>query len=267
MFTTKAAQRLCGLALAGLLTLWSQDYRATITGQVTDPSGSVIPRATVRLTSAATGQVTEVQTNDNGNYSLPYLDPGNYTLEVTASGFQTARRTNIALRVAQSLNLGIAMQVGEMSQQVTVEAQPNQVETASADRGLAFDPVKTQQYPLNGRQEYMLLALTPGVIFTQEQFGASGFSGTRGWDTNNGYKINGGRPGTSIFLLNGAPITDKDGNWEISPNIEAVQEFKVMTNVYDAQYGRMAGGVVNTTIKSGSNAWHGDVFDYFRNSV
>ena len=96
----------------------------------------------------------------------------------------------------------------------------------------------------------MLLALTPGVIFTQEQFGASGFSGTRGWDTNNGYKINGGRPGTSIFLLNGAPITDKDGNWEISPNIEAVQEFKVMTNVYDAQYGRMAGGVVNTTSRA-----------------
>jgi len=132
---------------------------------------------------------------------------------------------------------------------------------------LNFDPLKTQEYPLNGRQTYMLLALTPGVIFAQEAFGATGFSGTRGWDVNNEYMINGGRNGTSQFLLNGAPISDKDGNWQLAPNVEAVQEFKVMTNTYDAQYGRFTGGVVNTTLKSGTNGWHGDVFEYFRNKV
>lgn len=250
----------CSLSLA-------QDFRATITGQVTDPSGAAIPNATVKATNSATNEVKQVKTNVSGVYTIPYLNPGDYTVQISANGFETARRSNVALRVAQTLSLPIVMTVGEMAQEVTVTAEQNTVDTANADRGLAFDPVKTQQYPLNGRQEYMLLALTPGVLFTQEQFGASGFSGTRAWDANNSYKINGGRPGTSIFLLNGAPINDYNGTWMISPNIESVQEFKVMTNVYDAQYGRMAGGVVNTTIKSGSNEWHGDVFDYFRNSV
>jgi hypothetical protein len=104
-------------------------------------------------------------------------------------------------------------------------------------------------------------------MFTQEAFGPGGFSGTRGWDVNNAYKINGARTGQNLFLLNGAPISDKDGNWQLAPNVEAVQEFKVMTNTYDASYGRFGGGVVNTTIKGGGNSWHGDVFDYFRNAV
>ena len=250
----------CSLALA-------QDFRATITGQVTDSSGAAIPDATVKVTSAATNELKQAKTNASGVYTIPYLNPGDYTVQISADGFETARRNNVALRVAQTFNLPVVMTVGQMAQEVTVTAEQNTVDTANADRGLVFDPVKTQQYPLNGRQEYMLLALTPGVLFTQEQFGASGFSGTRAWDANNSYKINGGRPGTSIFLLNGAPINDLNGTWMISPNIESVQEFKVMTNVYDAQYGRMAGGVVNTTIKSGSNEWHGDVFEYFRNSV
>jgi hypothetical protein len=249
-----------GLALA-------QDFRATVSGQVTDQSGASMPNAVVKITNTATNTSKQAITNGSGLYTLPYLDPGNYQLEISATGFKTTKRTNLTLSVAQKLNLPISMQIGEMSAQVTVSAEPVQVNTEDADRGLVFDPVKTQQYPLNGRQEYMLLSLTPGVVFTQGQFGAGGFSGTRGWDVNNEYKINGGRPGTSIFLLNGAPINDNSGTWQLSPNIEAVQEFKVMTNVYDTAYGRMAGGVVNTTIKSGTNAWHGDGFDYWRNSI
>jgi hypothetical protein len=194
----------CGFA-------FGQDFRATLTGQITDPSGAAIPNATVKLTNNATNEVKQVTTNARGAYTIPYLNPGDYTVEVTATGFQAAKRTDVVLRVAQTLNLPIHLALGQMSQEVTVTAQQNTVETENADRGLVFDPVKTQEYPLNGRQEYMLLALTPGVLFTQEQFGASGFSGTRGWDANNSYKINGGRPGTSIFLLNGAPINDYGG--------------------------------------------------------
>jgi hypothetical protein len=265
----RGALRCCFSFLLGLVSVvaFGQDFRATVTGQVTDASGAVIPDATVKITSQANNSVKQATTNSSGNYTLPYLDPGNYTVEVTATGFQGLRQSNIVLQVAQTLNLPLSMRVGNMSEQVTVTAAPIEVDTVSADRGLVFDPVKTQQYPLNGRQEYMLLALTPGVVFTTHQFGPGGNSGTRGWDATNAYKINGGRPGTSIFLLNGAPINDNSGTWHISPNIEGVQEFKVMTNVYDAQYGRMGGGVVNTTMKSGSNAWHGDVFDYWRNSV
>jgi len=245
----------------------AQDYRATILGQVTDPSGSAIPNATVKATRVDTNTTTEVKASANGIYTIPFLNPGTYTVEASAAGFTTLKRENITLLTADKLNLPLKLQLGQMTQEVTVIGQQEMLDTATASRGLNFDPIKTQEYPLNGRQTYMLMALTPGVIFTQEAFGATGFSGTRGWDVNNSYMINGGRTGTSQFLLNGAPISDKDGTWQLAPNVEAVQEFKVMTNTYDAQYGRFTGGVVNTTLKSGTNGWHGDVFEYFRNKV
>ena len=115
----------------------------------------------------------------------------------------------------------------------------------------------------------MLLSLTPGVIFTQEQFGASGFSGTRGWDVNSSYKFNGARGGNgnNVFTINGAVISDNGSQWDLAPNAESIQEFKAVTTAYDASYGHEAGGAVNFTIKSGTNNWHGDIFEYLRNSV
>ena len=243
----------------------AQDFRALITGQVTDPSGAAVPNATVTAGKLDSGVSRTTQTNPAGAYSLPYLLPGVYTLSVEAHGFKKALQENITLAVAEKRTLDFRLELGAVSQEITVTASAAVVESASADRGLVFDPIKTQELPLNGRQTYMLLALTPGVIFTQEVFGPTGFSGTRGWDVNNSYKINGARTGQNVFLLNGAPISDNNGTWQLAPNIEAVQEFKVMTNTYDAQYGRFGGGVVNTTVKSGTNQWHGDVFDYFRN--
>jgi Carboxypeptidase regulatory-like domain len=247
--------------------LYAQDFRATLGGTVTDPSGAAIPNATVKATNIAVNSTKETKTTSEGLFTIPYLEPGDYTIEVSAKGFQLMKRTDITLQVAMKLNLPIQMTVGQMTQEVTVTGQQEVIDTADASRGLVFDPIKTQEYPLNGRQTYMLMSLTPGVVFTQEQFGASGFSGTRGWDVNNSYKINGARTGESLFLLNGAPISDNGGSWQLAPNVEAVQEFKVMTNTYDSSYGRFGGGVVNTTIKSGSNTWNGDVFDYWRNSV
>lgn len=255
-----AVVAVCSLAVA-------QDFRATLLGTVTDPTDAVVPNATVRAIRVDTNQATEAKTSTNGFYTIPFLNPGTYNIEVTAIGFRPMRQNNVQLLTADKREVKVVLEVGDLASEVTVTAQAETLETASASRGLVFDPIKTQEYPLNGRQTYMLMALTPGVIFTQEAFGASGFSGTRGWDVNNKYKINGGREGTSQFLLNGAPISDKDGNWQIAPNVEAVQEFKVMTNTYDAQYGRFTGGVVNTTLKSGTNQWHGDVFEYFRNAI
>lgn len=251
-------------------SVFAQDFRATLSGQVTDPSGSVIPAATVKATHIGTNETKETTTTSDGLFTLPYLSPGLYNIEISANGFQTLRRESITLAVAQKLNLPIRMTVGQMSQEVTVVGQQEVIDTGSADRGLVFDPIKTQELPLNGRQSYMLMSLTPGVTFTQEQFGSSGFSGTRGWDVNSSYKINGARAGggMNMFLLNGAPITDNtNGQWQLAPNVEAIEEFKVMTNTYDATFGRFAGGVVNTTIKSGSNRWHGDVFEYWRNRI
>ncbi len=246
---------------------FAQDFRATLSGVVTDPSGAAIPGATVKATNTSTNAVKEAQTTAVGNYTIPYLDPGVYNVEVSAAGFQTIIREKIVLRVADKVNLPLEMKIGQTTETLVVTAEQDVIETASADRGLVFDPIKTQQLPLNGRQTYMLMSLTPGVLFTQEAFGPSGFSGTRGWDVNSSYRINGARSGQNLFLLNGAPISDPGGSWQVAPNVEAVQEFKVMTNTYDASYGRFGGGVVNTTIKSGANAWHGNVFDYFRNAV
>ena len=248
-------------------TLSAQDFRATLSGQVTDPSHAAIPGANVKATNLNNNAVKEAKTNIGGFYTLPYLDPGDYAVEVTAAGFQSVKRDSVTLRVADKVSLPFELTVGQMTQVFTVTAQQEVLDTGTADRGLVFDPIKTQEYPLNGRQTYMLMALTPGVVFTQEQFGASGFSGTRGWDVNSSYKINGARTGENLFLLNGAPISDNGGSWQLAPNVEAVQEFKVMTNTYDSSYGRFGGGVVNTTLRSGGNHWHGDVFEFWRNRI
>lgn len=246
--------------------LHGQDYRATIVGQVTDSSKAAIPGVTVRALRAGTNEITETITNDDGYYTLPYLIPGTYTIEASMPGFSLLRREAIVLQVADKLELPLELQVGQVSESITVVGEQSLIQTATASRGQNFDPVKTQEYPLNGRQVYMLMALTPGVIFTQEQFGSSGFSGTRGWDVNGSYIINGGRVGTNQFLLNGAPIS-LVGSWQLAPNMEAIQEFKIMTNTYDAQFGRTGGGTVNINLKSGTNDWHGSLFDYVRNDV
>src|SRR5262249_43927458 len=157
---------------------------------------------------------------------------GNYNIEIVAAGFQALKRESIVLQVAQKMNLPVQLTVGQSTSEITVRGQQEVIDTGDASRGLVFDSVKVAELPLNGRQTYMLMALTPGVIFGQETFGASGFSGTRGWDVNNSYKINGARQGGNLFLLNGAPISSDDGSWRIAPNVDAVQEFKVMTNTY-----------------------------------
>jgi hypothetical protein len=251
--------------------LVAQEFRATITGIVTDPSGAAVPGATVKATNIANNISKEVETTSAGVYTVPYLDPGVYTIEVTATGFQTLKREQIVLRVADRVNLPLQLTVGQVTESITVVGRQEVLETADANRGLVFDPVKTQQYPLNGRQTYMLLMLTPGVIFTTETFGASGNSGTRGWDISDSYRFNAARSGNTLYLLNGMNIGgDSMGSqgtgWHLAPNVEAIQEFKVMTNTYDASYGLFRGGAVNQTTKSGTNNWHGDVFEYFRNT-
>ncbi|MGH9914258.1 MAG: TonB-dependent receptor domain-containing protein, partial [Pyrinomonadaceae bacterium] len=254
------------LILITIANVYPQDFRATITGQVTDQNGAMVAGASIKATRVGANVPVETRSNDEGFYTIPYLNPGTYIIEVSASGFSTVKREGIVLQTADKLNLPVALSIGQLGQEeVTVTGQ-ELIQSGTANRGLVFDPVKVQEYPLNGRQSYMLMALTPGVIFTQEQFGSEGFSGTRGWDVTGNYKINGGKVGTNQFLLNGAPISTT-GGWQVAPNIDAIQEFKVMTNTYDAQFGRTGGGTVNTTLKSGGNEYHGTLFEYMRNSV
>ena len=249
----------CGLA-------WTQEFRATVLGQVTDPTGAAIPNASVKATKEDTNVSRETVTTTEGIYTVVGLDPGRYTVTVTAPGFVSVRREGIVLQVAEKLNLPIRLEVGQVREQVTVIGEQELIQTTSASRGLVFDPIKMEEIPLNGRQAYMLLRLSPGVMFSQRQFGSSGYSGTRAWDVNGNFTMNGGRTGSNQFLLNGAPIST-NGTFNVSPNVEAVQEMKIMVNTYDAQYGRSGGGHVNTTLRSGTNEWHGSVFDFWRNRI
>ena len=256
-----AALLLCACPL-----LSGQDFRATITGQVTDAGGAAIAGAKVRAIQRSTNQVTEATSNQDGYYTLPYLQPSTYDIEVTAAGFDTLRRENLTLMVAEKRDLPLKLEVGNVHTEIQVTADVQEVQAADASGGLNFDALQASEYPINGRQVYMLMDLTPGVEFTQEQFGATGYSGTRAWDVSGAYVMNGGVQGTNSFSLNGAPVS-LTGSWQIAPNADAVQEFKVMTNTYDASIARTGGGSVNTTLKSGTNQWHGSAYEYLRNAL
>jgi hypothetical protein len=231
-----------------------------------DASGAAIVGATVRAVQRSTNQATGATTNHDGYYVLPYLQPSNYDVEVSASGFHKIKKENVTLLVAQKLDLDFKLEVGQMNQEVTVQAEVEVLQTADASGGMNFDSKMTSEYALNGRQLYMMMDLSPGVLFTQEEFGATGYSGTRGWDVNGNFTMNGSKTGTTAFALNGSPIS-LTGTFNISPNVDAVQEFKVMTNTWDAAIGRSGGGAVNTSIKAGTNSFHFTAGEFIRNRI
>jgi len=245
---------------------YAQDFRANILGQVVDPSRAAIAGATVTATKEDTNVSRDTVTNTEGMYTLVGLDPGRYTVTITARGFTTVRRTGIVLQVAERLNLPITMEVGQVTESITVVGEQELIQTASASRGLVFDPVKMEELPLPGRTVFMLMRLSPGVMFTQRQFGSSGWSEHSAWAMGGAFTMNGGRTGTNQFLLNGAPIST-EGTYNVLPNVDAVEEMKVMVNTYDAQYGRSGGGHVSTTLRGGTNRWRGSVVNFWRNRV
>ncbi len=255
---------LCLLSFA--LAANAQDNRATVSGQVTDTTGAAIPGAKVTAIQRSTNQATTQITNRDGFFTLTYMQPSVYDIQVEASGFKRAKRENLTLLVADKIELPFQLEIGEMTQEVTVAATAEILQTGDASGGQNFDSLQTSEYALNGRQVYMLMGLTPGVLFTQEQFGATGYSGTRSWDVSGAYVMNGGVSGTNSFKMDGAPVS-LTGTWQIAPSVDAIQEFKVQTNTYDASMGRTGGGSVNTTLKSGTNSWHGTMYDFIRNSI
>ncbi|MFT4112657.1 TonB-dependent receptor domain-containing protein [Silvibacterium sp.] len=257
------------LFLATLLPLQAQDYRGTIAGQVTDQSGAVIPKAII--TAVGPQQTYHVISQGDGNFNIPFVELGNYAVSAEAPGFGKVTKDNIQIDVTSKVNLNFSLKPGAAPETVTVSSNAVGLNTEDASGGTVMDPEKIQNLPLNGRQVYMLLSLTPGTKFTTTTFGPSGNSGTRGWDESNAYSINGQSGNYNQFTLNGAPVSTQGGGgagtWNIAPNVDAVEEFKVMTNTYDAQYGRVGGGTVNTALKSGGDHFHGTLFEFWRNSV
>lgn len=250
----------------------AQEFRAKLSGQVLDASGAAVSAATVKATDLATHVAYTARTNQTGSYMIPYILPGTYSVEVTANGFRRVQQNDVILSASQSLNLNFTLAVGAVSQSVEVTSTAPLLNTTTGSTGTVLTEREIANLPLDGRQIYMLLGTTPGTQFTQEQFGASGFSGTRGWDVNNEYSIGGAVQGYNMFTLNGVNMTvmtgfGGQGSWMVAPNVDALQEVNVMTNTYDARYGHTGGGTVSMVMKSGSNAFHGDVYEYLENGA
>ncbi len=241
--------------------IWAQST-AQINGTVRDDSGGAIPGAEVKATHTATGSVRTVITEPNGVYILTNLPIGNYTVEVAKTGFKAAIESGIVLQVDANPTLDIALKVGAVNEQITVEANAQQVETRSTGIGQVVDNVRVAEMPLNGRNPLELVLLTGMASLP----GPGAINNVRNYPTIV-ISVAGGQGGnTAMYLLDGAIHEDPYNNLALPlPFPDALQEFKVETSALPAQYGYHSGSVVNAVTKSGTNNFHGDLFEFLRN--
>ena len=246
----------------------AQEFRAILSGHVTDPSGAAIPSASVEAVNDATQQAWTVTTNVEGTYQILYILPGTYTVTVKANGFKTLVQQKVVIQAGTSPVLDLGLEVGTQQETVEVSATAPLLDAENAVGNNVLDTRELDNIPIMGRQVYNLINTIPGSQFLQTEFGSSGFSGSRGWDVNNNYTIGGGVQGYQQFTINGTNVTQQNngtGTWFLAPNVDALQEVNVQTTNYDARWGRSSGGFVNSVIKNGTNAIHGDLYDYLQN--
>lgn len=248
------------LALTAVLP--AQEFRATLSGHVTDQSGAGVAGAKVELKSNDTGAISTVVTNDQGEYQAPFLNPGAYTVTVEKTGFQRSVKTGLVLQVAEQAQLNMTLPVGDVSQSVQVSANASVVETESADRGLTMDTQRIEDTPLQGRNIFAQAWSAPGVAVT------ASVQRLRPFDVggSSGMSINGGLPSMNEILVDGVSNVAQASSVAYVPPVEATDEFRVQTTNFDAQYGWTTGGVVNILTKSGTNAWHGTLYEFFQNT-
>jgi Carboxypeptidase regulatory-like domain len=251
-------------ALTGLMTANAQNTFGTVVGNVTDPSGALIPKANVTLTSEGTGQTRTMKTTDAGTYSFVNLEPGNYSVKVEQPGFKTTERKGVVVQVGSTTREDVALTVGDASQQVEVTAAPPLIQTDSATLGSVVEQKTIGAMPLNGRNVNNLLTLVPGVVAG----GSTSGSPSTNIIGNGNYQIGGGFGNQSIFYVDGVLTNIPENNSDtMIPSQDDVAEFKVDTNDVSAEYGGFAGGVVNISTKSGTNELHGSAYEYLRNKV
>jgi len=268
MFTAKLTKRslIVGALLSAALACFGQDFRATVTGRITDSSGAVVPGAKITITQTGTSASATTRSTETGDYVIPSLVPGVYRLEVESPGFKRYVREGITLQIQDKPVIDVVLEPGEITTAVTVTSDVMQVETATASRGDVITGRTVVDMPLNGRNAYALAALTPGVLFTARGQASTFLRPT----ANNGISsiaVSGAAERNTESLLDGVPNTGSDGLIQYVPSVDATQEFKVQTNAFDAEYGRFRGAVINATIRSGTNELHGAAFEFVRNSA
>jgi hypothetical protein len=237
-----------------------------ISGTVTDPTGAVIPSASVTATQADTGTTTEVKTNDKGYYVFPSLPPASYSLSVTATGFKKFVEKGVVLQADQSELVNTVLQLGETSQTVSVTAEGVQVDTTTGTLSQVIDQRRVNDLPLNGRNAAQLVTLVAGVVLAPVDNSDQG--PTKTFPVAVTASVNGSRSADTAYMMDGGNNIDEYTNVnQPFPFPDALQEFSVQTSNYNAEYGQNAGGVVNIITKSGGSAFHGNVFEYVRNRV
>jgi hypothetical protein len=249
----------------GPSSIYGQSGRAAISGTVTDPTGAVVPGAKIVVTSNDTGVSRTAETVDNGTYVVPLLPVGSYTATCTHAGFKTETRTAVVLTADEKATLDFSLTVGELTQTVEVSAGTELINTTSGALGELVSQKTIVELPLNGRNPAELVFLAPGAVdglktrtFERQYYTT--------FPTSTASSVNGGRQGSTYYMLDGGTNMDNyHNNAQPFPNPDATQEFRVLTNNFDAQYGFSPGAVVSIVTKSGTNTWHGDVFEFIRN--
>ena len=245
------------------LPTFGQIDRGAIAGRVEDSSGAIVPRAMVTITNKDTGIATATPVNSSGEYQVLALNPGKYSVKVTADGFQTALRDDVEVQVQDRLSINFSLKVGSVTQEVLVTGGEPLLETETADLGSVINQQQVNDLPLNGRRYADLALLEPGV---QKYYAANNPAPDR-------FSVNGNLETQNNFLIDGIDNNSWSENLQefsvqvVQPPPDAIQEFKIQTRTYSSEFGNSAGAVVNVSIKSGTNGFHGDLFEFARNAV
>jgi len=242
----------------------AQAVTGTILGTITDGTGAFLPGATVTLTHTETGFARTVHSDNAGEFTAPSLPTGKYSLAAELQGFKTVTIPDIDLGVDQRVRLQVRLEVGAMSETITVVGSSPLVQTSSSELGTTVDEEQIKQLPLNGRNFVSLTRTVPGVVRGIPGANIDG-AGSLAWRASASFSANGQRPRDNNYMLDGV---DNNETWlqtvVIFPSVDSLDEFKLQTSTYSAEFGRSLGGVVNLQIKSGTNAFHGSGFEFLR---
>lgn len=252
------------LSALGLFTAIAvaQGTGGRILGKITDPSGAVIPGTTVTITNDATGVTNSTESDKDGNYSFPLVPVGNYSIHYVATGFKESIVHNITVILNQVVTMNQVMVLGNNQEVVDVTSEAPIVDTTSTQLGAIVDSKEVVVLPLNTRDTYQLLQLQPGVMSNA----GSSDNIAYGSDDPGVVSVNGGRGRSNNFNVNGGDANDLFVNLPtVQPNPDSIEEFRVLTNTFDAEYGRNSGAIINVVTKSGTNNWHGSLYEFFRN--
>src|ERR1700677_1647533 len=255
------------LLLTSAISSWAQYTTARLAGIVTDPSGAVVSGATIAVQDVGTGYVQTTTSTVAGQYLFPSLPVGNYQITVSMPGYTSYVQKGIVLSLGQAATQNVQLQVGLVSQQVVVNANASLVTTDSATVGQLIDQREISELPLNGRAVQQLVFLAPGTTNVTSNYCAANCEG--GVFPSEQYaKVDGATANGVNYLMDGVDYNDTYINTNIPfPNPDAIEEFNLLTGNMSANYGNAIGGVVNVVSKSGTNKFHGDVFEFLRNNV